>query len=89
MKYRSRIEIIAMVLDSANGGATWTKLMYKAFVSYHQLKGYLEILIENELIEYIAGTKTFRTTEKGLIFLRMHDEIGELLHITPTPISSY
>jgi predicted transcriptional regulator len=82
MKYRSRIEIIAMILDSANGGATWTKIMYRAFVSYQQLKEYLLILIENELIESIMGTKTFRTTKKGIIFLKMHDEIGELLHIT-------
>lgn len=82
MKYRSRIEIIAMILDSANGGATWTKIMYKAFVSYHQLKGYLAVLIENELIRYTSETKIFRTTEKGLIFLKMHEEIGELLHIT-------
>ena len=89
MNYRSRTEIVAMILDAANGGTTKTKIMYNACLSYYQLKEYLTMLIENELIEYIAGTKTFRTTEKGLIFLRMHDEIGELLHITPTPISSY
>jgi predicted transcriptional regulator len=79
MKYRSRTEIVAMILDSANGGATKTKMMYKAFLSYHQLKEYLLMLIENDLIEYLNGTQTFRTTEKGLKFLRMHNEIGELL----------
>jgi predicted transcriptional regulator len=82
MKYRSRTEIVAMILDSANGGATRTKIMYKAFLSYQQLKEYLTVLIENDLIEYLNGTQTFRTTEKGLKFLRMHNEIGELLHIT-------
>jgi predicted transcriptional regulator len=82
MKYRSRTEIVAMILDSANGGATKTKMMYKAFLSYHQLKEYLLLLIENDLIEYLTGTQTFRTTEKGLKFLRMHNEIGELLRIT-------
>ena len=72
-----------MILDSTNGGgATKTKIMYKAFLSYNQLKDYLTVLIENDLIEYIDGTKTFRTTEKGLHFLKMHNEIGELLHIT-------
>ena len=30
MKYRSRTEIVAMILNSANGGATKTKIMYKA-----------------------------------------------------------
>ena len=83
MKYRSRTEIVAMILDSANGGATKTKMMYKAFLSYHQLKEYLTVLIENDLIEYLNGTQTFRTTEKGLKFLKMHNEIGELLHIIP------
>jgi predicted transcriptional regulator len=46
-----------MVLDSANEGAKWTKIMYKAFVNYQQLKEYLTVLIGNELIEYINGTK--------------------------------
>jgi predicted transcriptional regulator len=82
MKYRSRTEIVAMILDAANGGTTKTKIMYNAFLSYNQLKEYLTVLIENDLIEYIDGTKTFKTTEKGLYFLKMHNEIGELLHIT-------
>ena len=82
MKNRSRTEIVAMILDAANGGATKTKIMYSAFLSYAQLKEYLSVLIENDLIDYIDGTKTFRTTEKGLHFLKMHNDIGELLHIT-------
>ena len=56
--------------------------MYKAFLSYNQLKEYLSILIENNLIEYLDGTRTFKTTEKGLNFLKMHNEIGELLQNT-------
>ena len=80
MKYRSRTEIVSMILEAANGGATKTKIMYKAFLSYNQLREYLSVLIENNLIEYRDGTKTFRTTEKGLNLLRMHNEMGELLH---------
>ena len=56
MKYRSRTEIVGNILDAANGGTTKTKLMYKAYMSYNQLKEYLTILIENNLIEYIDGT---------------------------------
>ncbi|MGD1838502.1 MAG: winged helix-turn-helix domain-containing protein [Nitrososphaeraceae archaeon] len=81
MKYRSRTEIVGNILQAANGGATKTKIMYKAFLSYAQLKEYLSVLIENNLIEYLDGTVTFRTTEKGLNFLQMHDEMGELLQI--------
>ncbi len=80
MKYRSRTEIVAMILDAANGGATKTKIMYKAFLSYAQLREYLSVLIENNLIEYIEGLQTYKTTEKGLNFLKMHNEIGELLN---------
>jgi predicted transcriptional regulator len=50
MKYRSRTDIVSMRLDSsANGGATKTKIMYNAFLSYNQLKEYPSVLIENNL----------------------------------------
>ena len=79
MKYRSRTEIVGNILDAANGRVTKTKIMYKAFLSYAQLKEYLSVLTENNLIEYLDGTQTFKTTEKGLNFLKMNNEIGELL----------
>ena len=82
MKYRSRTEIVGNILEAANGGTTKTKIMYKAFISYNQLKEYLSILIENNLLEYIDGTHKFKTTEKGLNYLKMHNEIGELLLTT-------
>ena len=79
MKYRSRTEIVGNILDAANGGATKTKIMYVAFLSYAQLKEYLSILVENNLIEYLDGIRKFKTTEKGLNYLKMNNEIGELL----------
>jgi predicted transcriptional regulator len=82
MKYRSRTEIVGNTLEAANGGATKTKIMYKAFLSYAQLKEYISVLIENNLIEYLDGTLKFKTTEKGLNFLKMHNEMGELLQTT-------
>ena len=83
MKYRSRTEIVCNILDAANGGgATKTKIMYTAFLSYGQLKEYLSVLVENNLIEYSDGTHKFKTTEKGLNYLKMYHEIGELLQTT-------
>jgi predicted transcriptional regulator len=79
MKYRSRTEIVSMILEAANGGATKTRIMYKAFLSYAQLREYLSVLIENNLLEYLEGAQTYKTTEKGFNLLRMHNEIGELL----------
>ena len=83
MKYRGRTEILGNILDAANGGATKTKIMYKAFLSYAQLREYLSILIENNLL-YLDGTKTFKTTEKGLNLLKIHNEMAELLQQTTT-----
>ena len=82
MGNRSRTEIVGNILEASNGGASKTKIMYTAFLSYNQLKEYLSVLIENNLIEYLDGTKTFKTTEKGLNFLKTHNEIGELLQQT-------
>ena len=82
MGNRSRTEIVGNILDAANGGTSKTKIMYTAFLSYNQLKDYISILIENNLIEYLDGAHKFKTTEKGLIFLKMHNEIGELLQTT-------
>jgi predicted transcriptional regulator len=79
MGNRSRTEIVGSILDAANGGISKTKIMYFAFLSYNQLNEYLSLLIENNLIEYLDGTKTFRTTEKGLHFLKMNNEIKKLL----------
>jgi len=83
MKYRSKTEIVGNILDAANGGgATKTKIMYFAFLSYTQVHEYLSILIENNLVEYLDGAKKFKTTTKGLFFLKMHNELAELLQQT-------
>ena len=82
MNYRSRTELVAMILHAANGGITKTKIMYHAYLSYNQLKEYLTLLIENELIEYISGNKIFKTTEKGLNLLKIHNEMRDLLNIS-------
>ena len=86
MGNRSRTEIVAMILDVANegGGETKTKIMYFAFLSYNQLKEYLSVLVENDLIEYLEGANKYKTTEKGLFFLKMHNELEELLPQTTT-----
>jgi predicted transcriptional regulator len=83
MKYRSRTEIVSMRLDSsANRGATKTKIMYNAFLSYNQLREYPSVLIENNLIEYLGGTHKFKTTEKGLNYLKINEEIETLFQNT-------
>ena len=82
MKYRSRTDIVGLILEAANGGgATKTRIMYKAFLSYAQLKEYLTVLLENNLLEYQEGAQFFRTTEKGIRFLQMYNQFDELMSI--------
>ena len=70
-----------MILESANGGATKTKIMYKAFLSYVQLKEYLAVLEKNGLLEYEEGAQFFRTTEKGIRALQMYNQFDEMMSI--------
>ena len=79
MKYRSRTDIVSQILEAANGGATKTKIMYKAYLSYAQLKEYLSVLVENGLLEYEKATQTYKTTSKGLQFLKTNSKIGGLI----------
>jgi predicted transcriptional regulator len=78
VKYRNRTEIISNILNAANGGISKTKIMYKAFLSYAQIKEYLPILLENNLLS-LGPDGQYRTTEKGIRFLKMNEEIQELI----------
>lgn len=81
MKYRSRTELASDVLESANGGTTKTKIMYKAFLSYSQLKEYLAMLIQNELLAHDVENNMYRTTSKGIRFLENSQKLDGLLKV--------
>ena len=63
------------------GGATKTKLMYSAFISFNRLREYLSLLAENGLIQYEEGKHTYRTTEKGMRLLNIQNKIDEVAPI--------
>ena len=79
---RNRIEIIAQILEVVNEGShdgvTKTKIMYKAFLNYAQLKEYLKILTDNGLLSYDLGTQTFKTSKKALRFLKACNQLDQL-----------
>lgn len=79
MKYRSRTEIMAMILEALPSGATKTRLMYKALLSYAQLKEYLAYLQENELIKNDASTRLYTMTDKGRQFLKAYQKISGIV----------
>jgi predicted transcriptional regulator len=77
MRTRSDLDIMAKILYAANekSGAGRTKIMYRAFLSYTQLKKYLPALTERGLLSYDADTQTFKTTQKGLEFLDAYSKV--------------
>ncbi len=79
MKYRSRTDIVSQILESASERATKTRIMYKAYLSYAQLKEYIAVLVENGLLEFEKGGQTYKTTGKGLVFLKTYSQIGGLM----------
>ncbi len=85
MKYRSRTEIAATILETVRCGTTKTKIMYKAYLSYTQIKEYLKFLQDKGLMEYEQGTSIFRITEKGILFLRAYEEITTLVNKDTKP----
>lgn len=82
MKYRSRSDISTMILDSARSGATKTKIMYRAYLSYSQVVEYLEHLQQNNLLSYEEGTHLYKPTEKGLKFLNLSNDLNEMVTLT-------
>jgi predicted transcriptional regulator len=83
-RYRNRIDIIAQLLDAASSPTTKTKMMYKAMLSYEQLKEYLLMRTENDLIGYDKSSQRFATTEKGVQFMKMYEEITKLISAMAT-----
>jgi predicted transcriptional regulator len=71
MTIRNRIQLISQILETANGGVTSKmKIMYKANLSYSQLKDYLMTLNDKDLLSYDLDTHTLRLLKKVLGFLK-------------------
>ena len=70
---------MATILDAANGGATKNLIMYKAYLSYAQLKEYLSGLTENGLLDHEERELKYKTTEKGIHFVSTYDQIGQIV----------
>ena len=79
MRYRSRAEIIATLLKAGLRGASKTKLMYSAMLSYEQLQAYMKFTQEKGLIAQDGELPRYSTTAKGMRFLERYAKIGHLL----------
>lgn len=78
---REHFRIISDILSFAFNGALKTELMFKANLSYAQLENYIPMLIRLKLLEVSTSQKAtvYKTTEKGMNFLRRFKELDKLL----------
>jgi predicted transcriptional regulator len=74
------MDIISSILESATNGAKKTRIMYKAALNFRQLQKYLPMLTNKELLVMAESKKgeVYKTTEKGLTFLKKYEELAEL-----------
>lgn len=81
---RTRIEILASILNVAHNGALKTHIMYRSNLSHRQLEKYLGFLITNGLLERITDpeyrSNLYRVTEKGIEFLNDYSRLSAHLN---------
>jgi len=83
-KYRSRDEIEAEILQCTQKGAFRSHIKQHCSLNYSQLFTYITVLIEEGLLEErkinigAKEHKNFITTEKGLRWLYLHQEMMTL-----------
>lgn len=75
--YRSRLDIIADILDVANRSAKKTQIMYQANLSYKVLQKYLSEMSEATLLEYRDVNQSYCITCKGTKFLQTYREYSK------------
>lgn len=78
MKYRSRADISAEILKIADKGVSKTKIMYGAYLSFTQLKEYLKLLVDNEMLSFDGNTMTYKTTEVGRNFIKTYERVDRM-----------
>ena len=84
LRHRSRSEIITSILEVTNGNKVrMTEIQFKTYLSYNILKEYLVHLLQCDLIEYVEGERTFKTTPKGMQVLITYNKMEELFVKTP------
>ena len=78
-KPRDLVDIYADILRAANGGISKTRLVSRANLNFPRLEKYLDILVEEGLLEVKDGpSPTYSTSEKGLKFLERYEELKSL-----------
>ena len=79
MKYPSRNDIVANILESASEmPVSKTRLMHMTFMEYGQLNTYVVMLIKNDLLSFDSRNHQFFITDKGQRFLEYYSSLKQL-----------
>ena len=72
--YRSRLDIIADILNAAGRDAKKTQIMYQANLSYKVLQKYLADVVNASLVSFADEKNCYQLTEKGRRFLEAYQK---------------
>ena len=79
---RTRVEILANILQVASNRTLKTHIMYRANLSHRQLEKYLAFLETNGMLERLLdedGVLKYRVTQKGIEFLKDYERLSSYL----------
>jgi predicted transcriptional regulator len=92
MTVRSPTEIVFDILQMADRGSfeghddnnhtdgvIQIEIMNKALLGYNQLKEYLKVLTENDLLSLDSATHKFKITQKGRRFIQIYNKMSDLV----------
>lgn len=71
-----------MILETLNFKRD--RILLNRFLSPDQLQNYLTVLQENRMLVYEEEKQTYMTTDKGMYFLQIYNQVGDL--VAPTGI---
>jgi len=83
-RMRSRVDIMAAILNEAVEDTRKTRIMYKCNLSHRQLQSYLKLLLGMGMLRsFLEGedseSKFFETTQKGKEFLSAYRTLKALM----------
>lgn len=78
MMYRSKEEIIADILTAANEATNSTAIMYKAHLSFTQLKMYMRYLEAKELLHKTEDGRWI-VTDIGKVYLNQFEALTKIM----------
>ena len=83
MEHRSKQDIFAAILTAAGSGRrmTLTDIVSNCYIHHPIATRYTGTLVQNGLLEFDDLDRIFTTTDKGFKFLKLHNEMNQILSV--------